>query len=92
MINDTILLKRHSLFLAVFGFVYLLINYLTVTSKGGKPLYWFLDWKDHWSIIYGAALCGTFTLFFCVLAALDQSITGRSSRKGNLRVSKEKKK
>ena len=43
LINQTVLIKRQSLFLVAFGIIYGISNYLAV-KKRGKPLYWFLTW------------------------------------------------
>ena len=51
--------------------------------RRGKPLYWFIDWKDHWSVIYCSIIGVVFATFFYFSAILDEKITGRSSLKKN---------
>ena len=55
-------------------------NYYSVMYvRGGKPTYWFITWKDHWSIIYMTAITFVFTGLFYLTATFDEMLTGRSS-------------
>lgn len=78
LVNDTVLIRRHSNFLIGFGIFYGVNNYL-VTKRRGYPLYWFMTWEDHWSVIYFLIIGFSFTAFFFLTVLLDESITGRKS-------------
>ena len=78
LINQTVLIKRHSSYLVAFGIFYGFSNYFAVKQRG-KPLYWFLTWEDHWSLVIMAAIITVFTSLFYVTAVIDESLTGRSA-------------
>jgi hypothetical protein len=78
LINQTVLIKRHSSYLIAFGIFYAFSNYYTVKQRG-QPLYWFLTWEDYTSIIIITATITVFTSLFYLTACIDEYITGRSS-------------
>lgn len=78
LVNQTVLIKRHSSYLVAFGIFYGCSNYLAVKQRG-KPLYWFLTWEDHWSFVIMAAIITVFTSLFYLTAVLDEALTGRSA-------------
>lgn len=50
-----------------FGIIYGIINFITVKIKQA-PLYDFLDWQDHWSLIwYGCVLGVTMAVWYLIL-------------------------
>ena len=75
--SNTILMVRHVRGLAIFGIAYSLVNFV-LTKKKGKPLYWFLDWKDYKSLLLIFGLHVVFLSMFYGMAKLDEWITGRS--------------
>jgi len=78
LINQTVLIKRQSAYLIAFGIFYGFSNFLAV-KKSGQPLYWFLTWEDHWSIVIAATIITVFTSLFYLTACIDEYITGRSA-------------
>ena len=77
--NDTVLLRRHSLYLVWVGVFYGISNYFA-TKKRGMPLYWFMTWEDI-SVSSGivALITAVFVTLFYLLALLDELITHRKS-------------
>ena len=45
VISNTVLIRRHCVYLLYFGMIYSASNYYA-TLKKGEPLYWFLTWED----------------------------------------------
>ena len=80
-ISDTVLIRRHWQGLVFFGLIYAYSNYKTVIAQG-KPLYWFLTWEDHWSLIVVAATITVFCSMFYGTARYDEYTTKRSSLRG----------
>lgn len=80
-INDTVLIKRHSLFMLIVGILYGINNYFAVKRNGGVPLYWFLPWTDYWSHFYIMLIAIIFAILFLATAVLDERLTGRRSQK-----------
>ena len=79
-INDAVLIKEQSFKLLVMGLAYGAVNYYSVVyQRDGKPIYWFLTWKDKWSFVYFAVIAFGFTGFFYLLALMDELITGRTT-------------
>lgn len=82
IVNDCVLIKRHSIFLIFFCLFYAASNFYSVVYlRDGKPLYWFLTWQDHWSLVITALVAITFSSLFYLTAALDEYVTGRKSGK-----------
>ena len=78
LVNDTVLIRRHSNFLIAFGIFYGINNYFA-TKRRGYPLYWFITWEDHGSVIYFLIIGFTFTGCFYLTVLVDEAITGRKS-------------
>lgn len=79
-INQTVLIRRHSYLLLVFGLFYGISNYFAV-KKRGKPLYWFLTWEDYRSPLIMLTIIGVFTGIFYMTTLFDEFLTGRSASK-----------
>jgi hypothetical protein len=75
--SNTILMVKHMKGLAIFGITYSITNFI-ITKKRGKPLYWFLDWKDHKTLILLFVLHVVFLSMFFGMAKFDEWYTGRS--------------
>ena len=78
-VSDTVLVRRHSLGLLWIGVIYAYTNYRAVQARGGEPLYWFMTWKDYWSVVYASGITITFCVIFYLTARIDEFITGRSA-------------
>lgn len=66
-VTDIVVKASHSMTLLPVAFGYLAYN-CYVTKMTGVPVYWFLDWKDHYSLIIGLSLTLGCVLFFCVMS------------------------
>ena len=81
-ITDCVLIKRHAIFLFVFGTIYSVFNCYSCHKKG-KPLYWFLDWINE--PLKAAAIAmlvvTVFVSLFLFTVKLDERITGRTADK-----------
>lgn len=78
MLTDVVMKASHAKVLLPVSVIYSYINYRTTLSRG-KPLYWFLDWEDHWTLIYLLILYIFTHLSFVGLASLTYYI-----KRGNL--------
>jgi hypothetical protein len=81
-ISDTVLIRRHWQGLVLFGLIYAYSNYKTVLAQNGRPLYWFLTWKDYKSFVVVAAVITVFCTLFYGTARFDEYLTQKSSVKG----------
>lgn len=80
LINDAVLIKEQNVKLLVLAVFYGFINWYSVKyHRDGKPIYWFMPWKDYWTVINYSAICLVFDGVFYFVAKLDERITGRSS-------------
>lgn len=88
ILNDTVLMRKHSKCLAIVGILYGISNYNT-TMRSGKPLYGFLPWNDGLKTpLTCAAIISFFTMMFYVSAVIDEFITGRCPYRGKVQKSK----
>lgn len=69
LLTDVVIKPSHAKLLLPIAVVYSYINYKSTLSRG-KPVYWFLDWEDHWTIIYLVLLTIMTTLAFLGMAGL----------------------
>ena len=76
MISDAVLRRGHVKMVVGISRIYGYVNYIE-TLKRGKPLYWFLDWKDEKSIIIYSFLIFIFSLFWFALAYMTEIIKPR---------------
>lgn len=76
MISDAVLRRGHVKMVVGISAIYGYVNYIE-TLKRGKPLYWFLDWKDEKSIIIYSFLIFIFSLFWFALAYMTEIIKPR---------------
>ena len=86
--SNTILISKHMKGMVGFGITYSIVNFIQ-TKRRGKPLYWWLDWKDYNSILVLLALHAVFLVVFYGMAKLDEWYTGRrietkSTKKGEI--------
>ena len=77
--SNTILMSKHVKGLIIFGICFSTMNFIaTKYVRNGKPLYWFLDWKDHKTVITLVVLHAIFLSAFYGMAKIDEWWTGRS--------------
>ena len=83
--STTVLVRRHYQVLIVFGSIYTYTNYTAVLARDGRPLYWFLTWKDPiWeTIAIAAAINITFCLLFYSTALFDEYVSEMTSLKNS---------
>ena len=72
-VTDIVVKASHSMTLLPVSFVYLGYNFYT-TKTTGVPVYWFLDWQDHYSLIIGLSLTLSCVLFFCAMSCFTKII------------------
>ena len=84
VISNTVLIRRHCVYLLYFGMIYSASNYYA-TLKKGEPLYWFLTWEDWRSFAIVAVLDVVFAGVFYLIAVVDEKITGRTKSGKNIK-------
>ena len=64
LFSDVIISASHTKALLPIAITYGYKNY-QATIQMGEPVYWFLDWKDHWTlIIFGGITAGAMLVFY----------------------------
>ncbi len=74
-INNSVLIRRHYMFLIYFSLLYLINNFVQVKLRGNDPVYWFLTWEDHQSFLICIFVIAVFVSLFLITALLDEWIT-----------------
>jgi hypothetical protein len=71
--TDVVMISSHRFFLLPFAIIYGPVNYYE-TKKAGKPLYSFLTWKDHTSVLIYVGLVIATLFAFSILAKVTHLV------------------